>query len=105
MGLLWRKVMGRKRQRHSAAFKAKVALAAVQERKTVQELAIQFGVHPTMIHGWKKRLLEGAEAVFETASESKARGTDKAQEGELYEQIGRLKMDLEWLKKKADQLG
>ena len=43
--------------------------------------------------------------VFETASESKARGTGKAQEGELYEQIGRLKMDLEWLKKKADQLG
>ena len=58
-----------------------------------------------MIHGWKKRLLEGAQEVFETRSESKARGADKAQEGELYEQIGRLKMDLEWLKKKADQLG
>jgi putative transposase len=84
------------RQRHSAAFKAKVALAAVQERKTVQELASQFGVHPTMIHGWKKRLLEGAVEVFETRSESKARGADKTQEGELYEQIGRLKMDLEW---------
>ena len=97
--------MARKRQRHSAAFKVKVALAALQERKTVQELASQFGVHPTMIHGWKKRLLEGAAEVFESRGESKARGADKAQEGELYEQIGRLKMDLEWLKKKADQLG
>ena len=97
--------MARKRQRHSAAFKAKVALAAVQERKTVQELASQFGVHPTMIHGWKKRLVEGAAEVFETRSESKARGDGKSQEGELYEQIGRLKMELEWLKKKADQLG
>ena len=97
--------MARKRQRHSAVFKAKVALAAVQERKTVQELASQFGVHPTMIHGWKKRLVEGAAEGFETRSESKARGDGKSQEGELYEQIGRLKMELEWLKKKADQLG
>ena len=97
--------MARKRQRHSAVFKAKVALAAVHERKTVQELASQFGVHPTMIHGWKKRLVEGAVEVFETRSESKARGDGMAQEGELYEQIGRLKMELEWLKKKADQLG
>src|SRR5450755_1023645 len=96
--------MGRKRQQHSAAFKAKVALAAVQERKTVQELASQFGVHPTLIHGWKKRLVEGAQEVFETRSETKSRGAGQAQEGELYEQIGRLKMDLEWLKKKADQL-
>ena len=69
--------MGRKRQRHSAGFKAKVALAAVQERKTVQELASQFGVHPTMVHGWKKRLLEGAQEVFETASESKARSSNQ----------------------------
>jgi putative transposase len=58
-----------------------------------------------MIHGWKKRLVEGAAEVFETRSESKARGDGKSQEGELYEQIGRLKMELEWLKKKADQLG
>ncbi len=97
--------MGKKRQQHSAAFKSKVALAAVQERKTVQELASQFGVHPTLIHGWKKRLLEGAQEVFESKNESKSRVAEKAQEGELFEQIGRLKMDLEWLKKKADRLG
>ena len=97
--------MARTLGNRGAGFKAKVALAAVQERKTVQELASQFGVHPTMIHGWKKRLLEGAVEVFETRSENKARGADKAQEGELYEQIGRLKMDLEWLKKKAGQFG
>lgn len=97
--------MGKKRQRHSSAFKAKVALAALQERKTVQELASQFGVHPTMIHGWKKRLLEGAAEVFETVSEKKTRGSGQVSEGELFEQIGRLKMDLEWLKKKVGDVG
>ncbi|VTS07742.1 transposase : Transposase OS=Singulisphaera acidiphila (strain ATCC BAA-1392 / DSM 18658 / VKM B-2454 / MOB10) GN=Sinac_6028 PE=4 SV=1: HTH_Tnp_1 [Tuwongella immobilis] len=51
--------MAKKRQRHSAEFKAKVALAALRGDKTVNELAGQFGVHPTMIHAWKKQLLDG----------------------------------------------
>src|SRR5262245_8523712 len=56
--------MPRKRQHHTAAFKAQVALAALKGDRTVNELAGQFGVHPTLIHGWKKQLLAGAEAVF-----------------------------------------
>jgi len=56
--------MPRKRQRHTAAFKAQVALAAVKGDRTVNELAGQFGVHPTLIHAWKKQLLAGAEVVF-----------------------------------------
>ncbi len=60
----------------------------------------QFGVHPTLIHGWKKQLLAGAEDVF--ASGAQAGSADaEARQAELYEQIGRLKMELEWLKKKA----
>jgi transposase len=95
--------MSRKRNLHSAAFKAKVALAAVKEMRTVGELASQFGVHPTQIHQWKRRLLDGAEGVFAGPSEERRR--DTAAEAELYEQIGRLKMELEWLKKKAARFG
>jgi transposase-like protein len=96
--------MAKTRKRPSAAFKAKVALAAVKEIKTVSELSSQYGVHSTQIHHWKRQLIERAEEVFErpgsggrTAQEKEALVT------ELYEQIGRLKMELEWLKKKAAQ--
>ena len=56
--------MAGKRKQHTPAFKAQVALAALKGDKTVNELASQFGVHPTLIHGWKKQLLDGAEQVF-----------------------------------------
>ena len=96
--------MARKRKRPSPSFKAKVALSAVKEIKTVSELSAQFKVHSTQIHQWKRQLLERAEEVFENGRS----GTGRAQEqealiAELYEQIGRLKMELEWLKKKAAQ--
>ncbi len=92
--------MPRKRKNHSPAFKAQVALAAVKGDRTVNELAGQFGVHPTLIHAWKKQLLADAPAVF--ASGAKAgNGEAEARQAELYEQIGRLKMELEWLKKKV----
>ncbi len=96
--------MARKRKRPCSSFKAKVALSAVKEIKTVSELSTQFKVHSTQIHQWKRQLLERAEEVFENGRS----GTGKGQEqdaliAELYEQIGRLKMELEWLKKKAAQ--
>ena len=91
--------MPRQRKQHTAAFKAQVALAALKGDRTVNELASQFGVHPTLIHGWKKQLLASAEQVF--ANGRHAATTDsEAQKAELFEQIGRLKMELEWLKKK-----
>jgi transposase-like protein len=86
-----------KRKQHTAAFKAQVALAAIKGDRTINELAGHYGVHPTLIHGWKKHLLAGAEAVF--ASGAKANGPADDHQAELYEQIGRLKMELEWLKK------
>ncbi len=96
--------MPRKRQTHTAALKAQVALAAVKNDRTVNELASHFGVHPTLVHGWKKQLVQGAEQVF--GSGVKASSSDaEARQAELYEQIGRLKMELEWLKKKAAGFG
>jgi putative transposase len=97
--------MAKKRHRPGAAVKAKIALAAIKEAKTISELGSQFGVHPTQIHRWKRQLLERAEEVFENPRN----GARTAQEQEdlaagLYEQIGRLKMELEWLKKKAAQV-
>ena len=95
-----------KRKIHEASFKAKVALAAVKGDRTVSELASQFVVHPTLIHGWKKQLLDGAESLFQSGGKAD-RGQAQAdvQTAELFEQIGRLKMELEWLKKKAARFG
>jgi transposase len=96
--------MAGKRKVHTPAFKAQVALAAVRGAHTVNELASPFGVHPTLIHGWKKQLLAGAEEVFGSGAKAAARDTEQ-QQAELFEQIGRLKMELEWVKKKAAVFG
>ena len=90
----------KKRQRHTAAFKAQVAMAALKGDKTVNELASQHGVHPTLIHAWKKQLVGSAEDLFSQGSQAAA-VDHEALQAQLYEQIGRLKMELEWLKKKV----
>jgi putative transposase len=89
--------MGKKRKRHESGYKAKVALEAVRERKTVSELSSQFSVHSSQIQAWKRVLLERAHELFAGPSPGRR---EAAQEAELYEQIGRLKMELEWAKKK-----
>jgi transposase-like protein len=92
--------MAGKRKQHTADFKARVALAALKGDKTVNELAGHFGVHPTLIHGWKKQLLQGAEGLFASGAKTVASATED-RSTELYEQIGRLQMELAWVKKKA----
>jgi transposase len=98
--------MGRTRKVHTAGFKAKVALAAVKELETLSQLGSVHGVHPSLIYQWKKQLLDGAEGLFSSGPGPKRPGSDEeCTTAELYEQIGRLKMQLEWLKKKAERVG
>src|SRR5690606_25749803 len=87
-------------KRHSAAFKAKVAFEAAKQDKTIAELAKQHQVHPVQISQWKKQLLDGLEGIFENGSASRRPDPEKLQT-ELYEQIGRLQMELAWVKKKS----
>ncbi len=90
--------MGRPRKRHTPEFKLKAVLAVLKEDKTANELAGELGIHPVQLSEWKKQFLENGAGIFEKApkkSKEKAREQD-----ELYEQIGRLKMEVEWLKKK-----
>ena len=87
------------RRRFDAGFKAKVALKAIKGLRSVQEIAQQFQVHPNQVSLWKKQLLTGANQVFEDGS-ARATASDEPSTASLYEQIGRLKVELEWLKKK-----
>jgi putative transposase len=93
-----------KRRVFGKAFKAKVALAAIRDDKTLAELAAKFGVHANQVSAWRQQLLDRVAELFEDGRSRK--GTEEgATAEELYEQIGRLKMELDWLKKKAAQFG
>jgi len=94
--------MARKRRSFSGAFKAKVALAACRGEKTTAQLAAEYGVHAGQVAAWKRQLLEGAAGLFEDGRSKRAE--EATNEQELFEQIGRLKMEVEWLKKKAAEL-
>ena len=92
--------MTKKRKRHSSQFKFKVALEAVKGQKTLNEIASDNNIHPNQVSTWKKKLLEEGPTVFGQDAVRQLQ-QQEAREAELYEQIGRLKMELEWLKKKA----
>ena len=90
--------MAGKRKQHADEFKARVALDAIKGIKTLSELSATHGVHPTVIAHWKRQLLDGAAEVF-----SRGAGGGRTEEqvtAPLYEQIGRLKVEVDWLKKK-----
>jgi transposase-like protein len=91
--------MARQRKSYTAAFKAQVALAALKGDRTANELAAQHQIHPTLVSNWKQALLQGAASLFAEGGKP-ARANDEPDAAELFEQIGRLKMELEWLKKK-----
>ena len=90
--------MGKKRIRHSADFKAKVALEALKGLKTVNELASLYQIHPTQVSQWKRQVHTGAKELFATG-QGKGDPDGDAQQAKLYEEVGRLKMELDWVKK------
>lgn len=92
--------MSRKKRIHSAGFKAKVALAAIKEMHAISELVNRFEVHSSQIHQWKRHALDGLESLFADPRKNRGPRQEESEVNELYEQIGRLKMELEWLKKK-----
>ena len=85
---------------HSARFKAKVALEAVKGAKTLSELASKYEVHPNQIRQWKKQLLDQISDIFVDKRKRKSNDDEKLKE-ELYQQIGKLKVENDWLKKKS----
>ncbi len=91
-----------KRKRRSAQFKFKVALEAAKGIKTLSELSSEYGVHSTQISEWKTQLLNDGVIIFSRTTARQQRDQEALQ-GELYEQIGRLKVELDWLKKKVAQ--
>jgi transposase-like protein len=95
--------MKQQRKQHSPVFKAKVAMEAVKGERTLNELASQFELHPTQVVQWKKRLVEGANELFQGRIERDA-AQESALRDRLYQQIGQMKVELDWLKKKHELL-
>lgn len=93
--------MTQKRTRHSAEFKAKVALEAAKDINTLNELAAKYGIHPAQISQWKKQLLDGMASIF---SSQKKKTDDTQQLDNLYRQIGEVTVQRDWLKKKLTTL-
>ena len=95
--------MKRRRRQYSADWKAKVALEAVKGQRTVQEIASHYEVHPTLVTHWKKQLLEGAAEIFSNGKRAAADAEEELK-AELYQQIGKLQVEVDWLKKKSGLL-
>ena len=90
--------MSKKRKQYSSGFKAKVALEAIRNESTTTEIAKKYGVHPTMVSGWKRALLDGVADIFAKGQKSKKQ--PDTQVDELYRQIGQLKVERDFLSKK-----
>ena len=92
------------RRHHDSAFKAKVALESIKGEKTMAQIASEYGVHVNQIRQWRKHLLSELPGLF-SDKRQKADKDHEVLEDELYRQIGQLKVELEWLKKKSQRLG
>jgi transposase-like protein len=92
--------MKRHRRQFSADWKAKIALEAIKGQRTIQEIASHYEVHPNLVTHWKKQLLDGAAEVFSSGKTQEARADEELQ-AELYQQIGKLQVEVDWLKKKS----
>jgi len=96
--------MKRQRRKHSAEFKARVALEAIRGVKTLSEIAKEYEIHPVMVGNWKKEMLEHLPEIFEKkrGNKDKQREKEKAQ---LHQKVGQLSMEVDFLEKKCKQLG
>ena len=98
--------MSNKKKQYGAQFKAKVALEAIRGEKTVSGLASQYEIHPTMINGWKRKVLDEASQIFEKENQGKEiKENAETQINELYRQIGKLKVERDFLADRSVQLG
>ncbi len=95
--------MKKNRKTHEGAFKARIALEAVKGEKTIAQLASEYGVHPNQTGEWKKKLLKELPVLFSDKRDRQDNSREEL-EAELYRQIGQLKVELEWLKKKSKLL-
>lgn len=95
--------MGTPRKSHSSSFKAKVAVDAIKQEKTISQLSGQYGVHPNQIRVWKKKVMEELPGIFSRKRRSENKKQDELV-SELYRQIGQLKVEADWLKKKSEQI-
>ena len=93
--------MAKQRNTYSAAFKFQLALEAAKGQQTINELASRHGIHPNQIGQWKRQLLDQGPEVFNGQTRAHQQKAQQAREAQLYEQIGRLQVELEWLKKKS----
>ena len=91
---------GRPRRRQSNAFKAQVAVEALKGHKTLNELASEFGVHPVQIAQWKRQLLDASASVFESGATGRRERDQELLVEQLYQEIGQLKVEVDWLRKK-----
>lgn len=92
--------MGKRRRQHDGEFKFRVALEAANGTKTINQVASHYEVHPNLVSQWKRQLIEEGAGLFSQRTQRQQREAE-AREAQLYEQIGRLKMELDWVKKKA----
>jgi len=88
------------RRRYDSRFKAQVALEAIRNQQTISQIASQYGVHPNQVSKWKRKAVEGLVEVFSDGRERREKDQQQLID-ELYRQIGKLKVELDWLKKKS----
>ena len=91
------KIVSKKPQKRGAKFKFRVGLEAIKSQKTLNEIASEYEVNPSLISKWKKQIIDQGEAIFKSGTTKEVQ--QENEEAKLHEQIGRLKMELEWLKK------
>ena len=92
------------RKAYTSEFKLKVAIEGIKGHRTINEIASEFDIHPSQINTWKKQLIEGGKSAFNSKKQQKANQAQEEERERLYAQIGKLKVELDWLKKRVGHL-